>query len=1030
VTVWRSHARKFIATFAAAALIGTGAHAATASRSGTSGTVVTGPAPESPTSSARQPDAVQDDQRSRRPDRVGRSFPPAAKPAFVAAAREVVRDNRTTVHAAAGESYQAKDVVVDSTGARHVRFDRAWNGLPVLGGDFVVHTTDAGGFAGATVAQDAAVDVSRTPAVAERDAIATAGKQATGPAAARLVVDAHQGEPALAWQVTIADHLVVIVDAGTGRTRRTYDLTKGADTATGHGYYNGEVKLSTTRTGDGSFTLIDPDRGGNTTRDALNIAARPTEASSRAFTDADDVWGDGTTADRATAAADVHYGMARTWDYFNDTFGRAGINGDGKGVTAYVHRDVDWANASWNDTCLCMMFGDGDAVRKSFTSIDDVAHEMTHGLTFRTADLVYAGESGALNEATSDIFGTLVEFAADNPTDEPDYLVSERTGPQPLRWMDEPTRDRKSASCWSPSVKDLDVHRSSGVANKFFYSLAVGSGSTRWGSSTPCGGAAPVTGIGNDAAGAIWYRALTTYMVSSTDFAGARQATLQAAADLYGPDSAERSAVQAAWLAVGVDGSGTVPPSDTAPVIDPVAFTPAHLGTPVQRQLTGHDPQGQAILWSAEDLPPGLTISPDGLISGAPTVKGVSTVRIHASDPDGNRTSAASALWYVTGPPTVAGLLPGSRAFNVGAETSFVVRFEDYPDHRALGQAGLVAVETTGLPDGLTATATADTSFEWMTKVTVAGTPTTAGTGTIRFTATDPDGETATFALPYTVGPPLAPATPVGSVYSGTVSGTATVSWIAPPTGSPPVTGYVVRVTPGTEQVLPATARSVTLTGLDPTQTYEIGVRARGTAIDSAEKTQTMKPAHLTLSPLSATVDHAGPVTLSGTVTGPPALGRIHLEQKALTSATWTRVPLTAVDDAGTWSLTVNPTVSTNYRVQYPAGAIGWWPATSAVSTVTVRHAVTVTPSTLSARAGTTVTFTGKVTPATTGVKANLQHHTTGGWVTLQSAAIAADGSYSIRRAFALGKVRLRVVTSGGNTNAAGSSPTVTLTVT
>ncbi|MEU8660922.1 M4 family metallopeptidase [Actinoplanes philippinensis] len=865
---------------------------------------------------------------------VGRSVEPAAKPAVVEAAREVVRADRKAVHAVAGEKYQADDVVIDSTGARHVRFDRTWNGLRVLGGDFVVHTTGAGRFVGATVAQDAAVDVSRRPEVAKRDAIATAGKQSPGPAEAQLVVDAHQGEPALAWQVTIADHLVVIVDATTGRTRRTYDLTKHADTATGHGLHNGEVKLSTTRTAEGAFTLIDPDRGGNTTRDALNSPSGSTPANSRAFIDSDDVWGDGTTADRATVGVDVHYGMARTWDYFKETFGRAGINGDGKGVTAYVHHDVDWANASWNDTCLCMKFGDSSGDRKPYTALDDVAHEVTHGLTFRTADLVYEGEPGALNEATSDIFGTLVEFAADNPADVPDYLIGEKTAPQPLRWMDEPTRDRKSVSCWSPSVKDLDVHRSSGVANKFFYTLAVGSGTTRWGTSTPCGGAAPVTGIGNDAAGAIWYRALTTYMVSNTDFIGARQATLQAAADLYGSDSAERSAVQAAWLAVGVDGSGAVPPSNTAPVIDPVRFAPAHLGTPVQHQLTARDPQGQALLWSAEDLPSGLTISPDGLISGTPTAKGGWTVRIHAVDPDGNRTDASPALWYVTGPPDVAGILPTSKTFNVGVATSFRVHFDDYPDFRLVDPIKTVTVETTGLPDGLTATAIVDPDIEWMTEVTVAGTPSTVGTGTIQFTATDPDGETATFAVPYTVEPAPAPAG--ASVRSGDASGTAIVNWSEPAAGNAQVTGYVIRVTPGSERVLPATARSLTLTGLDPTQAYDIGVRARRTAIDSPEKILTMKPAQLTLSPPSATVDPGRPVTLTGTVTGPPTLGRLFLEQKAPTAGTWTRLSALTADGAGAWSLTVNPTVTTDYRVSYPAGVIGWWPSSSTTTTVRV----------------------------------------------------------------------------------------------
>jgi hypothetical protein len=267
-------------------------------------------------------------------------------------------------------------------------------------------------------------------------------------------------------------------------------------------------------------------------------------------------------------------------------------------------------------------------------------------------------------------------------------------------------------------------------------------------------------------------------------------------------------------------------------------------------------------------------------------------------------------------------------------------------------------------------------------------------------------------------------------VYAGDVSGTVTVIWGAPTAGSPPVTGYVIRVTPGSEQVLPATARSITLTGLDPKQAYEIGVRARGTVIDSAEKTLTMKPTQLTLSPPSATVDHAGPVTLTGTVTGPPANGRAYLEQKAPTSATWTRVSLITVDASGTWSLTVNPTATTAYRVSYPALAIGWWPATSAISTITVRHAVTFRASTPSARAGSTVTFTGTVTPATSGVQANLQRYADGAWVTLQSATVAADGSYSFRRAFTRGSWHLRVVTSGGNTIAAGHSPPLMLTIT
>ncbi|MET8837583.1 M4 family metallopeptidase, partial [Micromonospora sp. NPDC004540] len=95
-------------------------------------------------------------------------------------------------------------------------------------------------------------------------------------------------------------------------------------------------------------------------------------------------------------------------------------------------------------------------------------------------------------------------------------------------------------------------HYSSGVANHFFYLLAVGSGSSSYGNSPTCNGST-VTGIGNAEAGAIWYRALTTYMTSRTDYAGARTASLSAVADLYGSGSAEYTAVAAAWSAVSVN---------------------------------------------------------------------------------------------------------------------------------------------------------------------------------------------------------------------------------------------------------------------------------------------------------------------------------------------------------------------------------------------------------------------------------------------------------------------------------------------
>jgi Zn-dependent metalloprotease len=152
----------------------------------------------------------------------------------------------------------------------------------------------------------------------------------------------------------------------------------------------------------------------------------------------------------------------------------------------------------------------------------------------------------------------MVEFYANNPNDTPDYLIGEEFDLQShvgFRRMDNPAADGASANCWSSRVGRLNVHYSSGVGNHFFYLLAMGSGARTLNgvsyNSPTCNGSS-VTGIGNAAAGAIWYRALTMYMTSSTNYKGARTASLNAARDLYGAGSANYNAVAAAWSAVNV----------------------------------------------------------------------------------------------------------------------------------------------------------------------------------------------------------------------------------------------------------------------------------------------------------------------------------------------------------------------------------------------------------------------------------------------------------------------------------------------
>ena len=244
-----------------------------------------------------------------------------------------------------------------------------------------------------------------------------------------------------------------------------------------------------------------------------------------------------------------------------------------------MHYFINYDNAFWSDDCFCMAFGDGDGTTvRPLVSIDIVGHEVSHGVTASTADLIYTSESGGLNEATSDIFGTMIEYYANNAKQPPNYVIGEQIFTTPawnkfVRTMFKPSLDGISPDCYpsatNPSngislgnFKAMDVHYSSGVANHFFYLLAEGAVvPADYAAGTPanlgpsdlvCNGNVGLAGIGRDKASQIWYRALTVYFTSNTDYAAARVATTTAAGDLYGAGSAEQLAVAATWDAVSM----------------------------------------------------------------------------------------------------------------------------------------------------------------------------------------------------------------------------------------------------------------------------------------------------------------------------------------------------------------------------------------------------------------------------------------------------------------------------------------------
>ncbi|MFD8779732.1 MULTISPECIES: M4 family metallopeptidase [unclassified Streptomyces] len=470
------------------------------------------------------------------------------------------------------EKLIVRDVIKDVDGTVHTRYERTYNGLPVLGGDLVVHENKTGTTETVTKAIKTAIKVASlkpvvTTAKAEKQALTaakTAGSAKTSAdQAPRKVIWAATGKPTLAYETVVGglqddgtpNELHVITDAATGKKLYEY---QGIETGTGKTLYSGTVSLSTTLSGS-TYQLTDGTRGGHKTYNLKH----GTSGTGTLFTDADDVWGTGTASSSTTdqtAAADAAYGAQKTWDFYKSTFGRSGIKNNGVGAYSRVHYGNSYVNAFWDDSCFCMTYGDGSGNTHPLTSLDVAGHEMSHGVTSSTAGLNYSGESGGLNEATSDIFGTGVEFYAANSADVGDYLIGEKININgdgtPLRYMDQPSKDGGSANYWSSSVGNLDVHYSSGVANHFFYLLSEGSGAktingVSYNSPTYSGTA--VTGIGRAKALQIWYKALTTYMTSTTKYAGARTATLSAASALYGSTSTEYKTVAAAWTAVNVN---------------------------------------------------------------------------------------------------------------------------------------------------------------------------------------------------------------------------------------------------------------------------------------------------------------------------------------------------------------------------------------------------------------------------------------------------------------------------------------------
>jgi Zn-dependent metalloprotease len=236
--------------------------------------------------------------------------------------------------------------------------------------------------------------------------------------------------------------------------------------------------------------------------------------------------------------------LGATYDYYQTTHGRDSYDNAGATLQASVHYGVNYENAYWDGTQ--MVFGDGFVVN------DVTAHELTHAVTERTANLEYRWQSGALNESFSDIFGAMV--------DRSDWLMGEDMPIGAIRDLEHPETKGQpgNVSSWYAACDDNEgVHTNSGIFSKAFVNIA--------------------TAIGKGDAEKIFYRALTTsgYLSPLATMEDARGAAIQSAIDLFGSGSAQVTATTNGFNAVGLNGSWQ-PPANSCTSIPPI---PADLST-------------------------------------------------------------------------------------------------------------------------------------------------------------------------------------------------------------------------------------------------------------------------------------------------------------------------------------------------------------------------------------------------------------------------------------------------------------------
>ena len=514
-----------------------------------------------------------------------RSLAPAPKGAAlqsVAGSRERVAKsffnaNRVLMRLADPESELAlRQSSRDELGHQHLRFRQQYKDLPVWPGEVAAHFDGDGNM---TLIEGAYAPTPRvdvlTPAVNADEAIARA-KAAVAPtqdiAATKpeLVIHAPMdGALRLAWKfdvtVSLTESWLMLVDAQDGsileHSPRVCDagvqgtgIDLFGETRTLHPWQNG-----------GTFYLVDTSKGSYDP--AFDPIANPrgviTVADANGASSGDAAQVSGIVSSSSAnlwdipAAVSAAYDFSETYDYYLLQLGRNSLDGNGGNITAIVQVG-HYNNASWNGALKVMIFGD---VEPYAGALDVVGHELTHGVTEHSSGLIYQNQSGALNEAFSDIFGEMVEARTKGKND---WLIGSELS-APIRNMKNP------AAMFSPTIQrsypskmsefaqlpntaagdNGGVHINSCIITHAFYLLAEG-----------------MTGaIGLRKAETIFYRANTQHLFAQSEFIDCRLACVASAEELYGKDGPEARATAQAFDAVEIYSAPTTPEPTPVPTV-------------------------------------------------------------------------------------------------------------------------------------------------------------------------------------------------------------------------------------------------------------------------------------------------------------------------------------------------------------------------------------------------------------------------------------------------------------------------------